>query len=120
VAEWQPIATAPKDGLPLRLFCEGFINPDFNPGGSVEGQWCDDLGWVGAVWNPEQDCWDTNQIVPTHWQPLPLPPAGVEPSQERPELTGLARGFEAMKRAASGVSPTSHPTFCRDTPAKEG
>jgi hypothetical protein len=32
-------------------------------------------------------------------------PAGVEPSQEPPELTGLARGFEAMKRAAAGVEP---------------
>jgi hypothetical protein len=74
---WQPIATAPKDGTPLRLFSEGFINPDFNPGGSVEGQWCDDLGWIGAVWNAEQDCWDANEIVPTHWQPLP-PPPGVK------------------------------------------
>ena len=71
---WQTIDSAPKDGLPLRLFCEAFIDPDFNPGGSVEGQWCDDLGWVGAVWNPEQDVWDTNQIVPTHWQPIPSAP----------------------------------------------
>jgi hypothetical protein len=34
-------------------------------------------------------------------------------------LSDPASGWK-LADAASGVSPTSHPTFCRDTPAKEG
>jgi hypothetical protein len=35
------------------------------------------------------------------------------------EALGCA-GWRLPYTPASGVSPTSHPTFCRDTPAKEG
>lgn len=76
-AGWLPIATAPKY-VPIRLYAQGgdFHDEDFNPSGSVEGHWSDDTAWCGAFWNPEQDCWDRRDgIVPTHWQPLPDPPA---------------------------------------------
>jgi hypothetical protein len=73
-AAWQPIETGPKHE-PVLLFSEGFIHEDFNPAGIVEGAWLEDRGWVGAVWNGEQDCYDTNEIVPTDWMPLPAPPA---------------------------------------------
>lgn len=72
--EWDFIITAPKDGSPLRLFAPYLIDEDFNPSGSVEGYWQDDDGWVGAVWNSCQDCWDRKKIKPTHWMKLPEPP----------------------------------------------
>jgi hypothetical protein len=72
---WQPIATAPKH-TPIRLYAQGggFYDEDFNPSGSVEGLWSDDIGWSGAFWDGEHDCWQRrDDIVPTHWMPLPEP-----------------------------------------------
>lgn len=75
-AAWQPISTAPKY-TPIRLYAQGggFYDEDFNPSGSVEGHWCDDSGWIGAFWDGEHDCWQRREdIVPTHWMPLPAAP----------------------------------------------
>jgi hypothetical protein len=83
---WQPISTAP-DTQVIRLFASELIDADFNPSGSVEGQWTDDEGWIGAVWNPCHDCWDTRPIQPTHWQPLPSPPAPHTATGEHKEGT---------------------------------
>ncbi len=77
---WQPMETAPKDGVPIRLFAPEFIDEDFCPHGSVEGYWQDEQGWIGACWDACQDVWEARVIRPTHWQPLPAPPAVAEPA----------------------------------------
>jgi hypothetical protein len=69
--EWLPIETAPKDGT---IFLTGSYNG--------KGEWCVEV-WCGTALADEQaiiargffdDCphlmWD-----PTHWMPLPEPPA---------------------------------------------
>jgi len=55
---WQPIATAPRDGTRV-LVCEHDA-----PLGDVSVDWLDKDGkWLGS---------------PTHWRPLPAPPAAQE------------------------------------------
>lgn len=70
---WQPIATAPKDGMAFRAYGPELIHPDFNPWGSTEACF-DGARFVGAVWDGQFDAWNTVEIVFTHWQPLPSPP----------------------------------------------
>ena len=63
-AGWQPIETAPKDGRAIQL---------------VSGNW-----QTTGSWHKAYQCWTTNGPVyskypadeqPTHWMPLPAPPA---------------------------------------------
>ena len=56
--EWQPIATAPKDGTTLLIYCER-------------------RGEHVGKWLRHKECWIVtggDSIVPTHWMPLPEPP----------------------------------------------
>jgi hypothetical protein len=74
-AEWLPIETAPKDGEHIllargRVPCGVGYKPEF----VCEARWHDDMAaWVfGNALDPllvDQD------DPPTHWQPLPDPPA---------------------------------------------
>lgn len=72
---WQPIATAPKDGTEVLLL--------FMPSEQqCVGEWwgLDKIGiqWrIAHVSGPE---WEaiTDELQPTHWQPLPPPPQGKE------------------------------------------
>jgi hypothetical protein len=63
--EWQPIETAPKNGINILVF-----DPDNNS----------DVGVVIANYFEDNKCWfitwdDTEiEINPTHWMPLPKPP----------------------------------------------
>lgn len=64
MSEWQPIETAPKDGTVLL----GYENK-----AGVEMftfRWCEHRGWISEI--PWGD-WD--RVDPTHWMPLPEPPA---------------------------------------------
>lgn len=72
MADWQPIETAPKDGMRVTLFAQGKYGPndtywaisswfDAAHPGAMEGA---QSGW--ADW--------PYAIEPTHWQPLPAPP----------------------------------------------
>jgi hypothetical protein len=76
--EWMPIETAPKDGTPLLL---AVVNGD--PLGGIPmicaGRWTVEgpyiFGWWGVA---------ANSVCisrPTHWQPLPAPPA-LSPNRE--------------------------------------
>lgn len=62
LVEWRPIETAPKDGTEVlvqmapKVIRLGWY---FKPSSRTEG-WCDENG---------------KRIIPTHWLPLPPPPA---------------------------------------------
>ena len=71
-AGWQPIETAPKDGTDVLLYSPDAISD------AMIGHWVDGFGppGDGGAWWPDNDsarfpidAW------PTHWQPLPPPPA---------------------------------------------
>ena len=69
---WLPIEAMPKD-RPIWVYGPTLMDQDYNPDGIVEAYWLDDHGWVGAVWNNEQDCWDALVVHPTHGM-IPSPP----------------------------------------------
>jgi hypothetical protein len=60
-AEWQPIETAPTKGV--ILLSDG---KKVSPGGFIHPEDDSTAGW----WNVDGDDWE-----PTHWLPLPQPPA---------------------------------------------
>jgi hypothetical protein len=74
---WQPIATAPKDRKVLLYFPRDNIGVEC-------GQWNKDEYakrprpyWMGDCWR----LWGVaayRGLQPTHWMPLPEPPAGEE------------------------------------------
>ncbi|MDW9447152.1 DUF551 domain-containing protein [Sinorhizobium meliloti] len=67
MSEWQPIETAPKDGMPILATFWLWDNPE-------EGRGVDVVSWDGAGWST-----DAYPVYPpTHWQPLPAPPGGAE------------------------------------------
>ena len=60
-ATWQPIATAPKDGTPILLYCEhkSMVEGSWNRGGAMHmPHWSTPTPW----------------FEPTHWRPRPDPP----------------------------------------------
>ncbi len=57
--EWLPIETAPRDGTHILTFAAGH--------GVAEGYW---------VSTSDGDTWRDDGAEPSHWMPLPPPPAG--------------------------------------------
>lgn len=102
---WQPIETAPKDGLTLLL---GSFDT-FDNWRTMRGQWFsqseideewedpdgNEEGWFETAFVPDPpNCWS---IAPTHWMPLPPAPAaapaqpvGLSDIEERTEKIRLA------------------------------
>lgn len=92
-ATWQPIETAPKTGRTLLL---GYLN-EAGKWRTVRGQWMsadyidmnwedpDDPagseGWYETAVNADEipNCW---AVTPTHWMPLPQPPAILAKAKE--------------------------------------
>ena len=77
---WQPIETAPKDGTRLIL---GFALAESSWVG--EGYYhVGDCNWYEANTDPT-DSW-SDSCSPTHWRPLPAPPASdlVRSGEPRP------------------------------------
>lgn len=66
--DWRPIETAPKDGTHILLW------PGLRrPAAAVVGAWLDTRGgpcWYDLAVGHHNGYWQ-----PTHWQPMPLPPA---------------------------------------------
>jgi hypothetical protein len=58
--EWQPIETAPRDGMEILLFARGQHNDDY----MSMGQWSEQ----------SKDWFWSFAIRPTHWMPLPDQP----------------------------------------------
>jgi hypothetical protein len=73
-AAWRPIETAPKDGTRVLVYA---TMRGAALGGHDRGK---DYGtWIViAAWEPDYGFWvDGSQCTPepTHWMPLPAPPA---------------------------------------------
>lgn len=76
---WKPINSFdPNNQQPTLLFNREWIDEDFNPNGVVEGFMGGEGHFIAAVWNDCQDCYETENITPTHWQPLPEPPKDTQ------------------------------------------
>jgi len=70
VVGWQDISTAPRDGTGVIAFV-----PGFGMGSMV-------LSWFDGYWREPANCLGL-KVPPTHWQPLPAPPAEtVSPGME--------------------------------------
>ena len=77
--EWQPIATAPKDGTWI-IVCGGrtdeydYSNTGVNTARPVVSQYdIEDEEWNVCFWD---GAWRTGYSSPTHWMPLPPAPKG--------------------------------------------
>ncbi len=84
MTDWQPIATAPKDGTPIQIAVAGsglttgvhwvkrrVLSAYFNAQGNswvVEGQWAKNV-----------------PAKITHWMPLPDPPEAKTPTRKPPD-----------------------------------
>jgi uncharacterized protein DUF551 len=63
MTEWQPIETAPTDGREVLLFARGLHGPR-------------DVSFAVGQWSLQSEDWFwAFAIRPTHWMPLPEPPA---------------------------------------------
>lgn len=69
--DWQPIESAPKDGTQ-------FVMLDNAVKTATVGHWMADVAWIneGALAGQAlaKPCWFP-LATPTHWMPLPPPPA---------------------------------------------
>lgn len=69
--QWRDISTAPKDGTPLLLF--GRFVRATAPVRFI-GWYLNAYGWINAQFSEGYP----QQMVPTHWLPLPLTPTSTE------------------------------------------
>ncbi len=69
---WRPIETAPRDGSKMLLFFPGPY-PDELEDGVVTGRFLAPGWWLSAIWASSMA-----HKRPTHWMPLPEPPAGED------------------------------------------
>ncbi len=61
--DWQPIATAPKDGRTILGWCE-------------QSQALHPIYWEGNEWRDHEECIGT-EGKPTHWLEIPQPPGWI-------------------------------------------
>jgi|HubBroStandDraft_1064217.scaffolds.fasta_scaffold02120_12 hypothetical protein len=96
MSEWQPIETAPKD-RPILVYCPESVKisettycwPEETRMNVVVAHWHapdrqtdDEAGWYapwtdfdGGVWDDPCATFESVLLEPTHWMPLPDPPA---------------------------------------------
>ena len=72
--EWISVDADPP---PYATIVDGYsskwVDEDYNPDG-VRECFLGNSEWFSAVWNNEQDCFDTDGSKPTHWRRKPAPP----------------------------------------------
>ena len=78
---WQPIETAPKDGTPILGWSIEYgaretRSDTYTPGSPGFAQGLTDRWWY---WEEPKHNW-ASRWNPTHWQPLPAPPAQKDPT----------------------------------------
>ncbi len=76
---WQPIESAPKDGTNILLMLGETIPhlPDIRVGSYLSQAAAHELGEPGPTWLIWDTAFDRHcETAPTHWMPLPAPPAG--------------------------------------------
>ena len=77
MSEWQPIDTAPKDGRTVIVYQPGYSWRYPSPRHAEEVA----IAYWRQPGNPERApewIWGTRIYRPTHWMPLPSPPAPPE------------------------------------------
>ena len=91
MSEWKPIESAPKDGtdflalIPWQRKHHQMVGC-FAPDGKFHS-------WPGR-----------SVYAPTHWQPLPAPPATLDPRDPDPSREGMFRDHSCA-RCQSGAKP---------------
>lgn len=69
-SQWRPIETAPKDGTSILICGFGGANKYFVADVKWnEGEWC--------LFDPAEDLYSWPCYGPSHWMPLPAPPAAL-------------------------------------------
>lgn len=79
MTDWQPIATAPKDGTQILALCQPrFFETgkpmDFNYMAVVWWRKAKDPKWGETRW---KHALNDSYAEPTHWMPLPSPPEAL-------------------------------------------
>jgi len=77
VTGWQPIETAPRDGVPF--IAKAYVNSAKSGAAWEENHviWCNDE--TGEIHNDCEQGWEVDDY--SLWMPLPAPPAAQEPQQ---------------------------------------
>ena len=99
---WQSMNSAPLDSTPVLLWHKDFVDEDFNPSGVIDGYFSADAdcGWIGAIWNGCQDCWDTIEwLEPSHWMPKINPNDYIK---SKPFGYYRGRNYEWLKNITTG------------------
>jgi Protein of unknown function (DUF551) len=62
MTEWRTIDSAPRDGTRVLIYKRGFAEDIF-------------VAWYSTTWEGWHAAYAINFVEPTHWMPLPEPPA---------------------------------------------
>lgn len=72
--QWRPISSAPKDGTTIWVIDTGALSPRAGAAHFVDGEWRAGTPDDWATDEAPEEYWGTYPS-PTHWMPLPKPPA---------------------------------------------
>ncbi len=77
---WQPIGSAPENGLSVLVWVPFKILPDPKSGYICQGRYsCPQLDPDGMYFDCAWRKTGGEKIEPTHWMPLPDPPKATQP-----------------------------------------
>lgn len=97
MSEWRDISTAPKDGTLVDLWCINHLRWDKAGQRVTSVSWGTVSDWMG---NERQD-WQHGHgedFEPTHWMPLPAPPAAMDTPKGGDDSIEAQRAHDAGRR----------------------